>query len=101
MKLYCRVLSAGFLLLSLFVLPAYTQVSTADLTGRVTDQQGHVVPGATITATNKGTGVARSATTDDAGDYTITQLPPGKNDLSVEAPSFSKASAQDFELNAA
>jgi len=99
MKLYCRVLSAGFLLVSLFVLPAYTQVSTADITGRVTDQQGRVVPGATITATNKGTGVARTATTDDAGDYTITQLPPGKYDLSVEATSFSKALAQDFELN--
>lgn len=99
MKLYCRVLSAGFLLVSLFVLPAYTQVSTADITGRVTDQQGRVVPGATITATNKGTGVARTATTDDAGDYTITQLPPGKYDLSVEAQSFSKALAQDFELN--
>ena len=47
MKLYCRLLSAGFLLLSLFVLPAYTQVSTADITGHVTDQQGRVVPGAT------------------------------------------------------
>ena len=99
MKLYCRVLSAGLLLVSLLALPAYTQVSTADITGRVTDQQGRVVPGATITATNKGTGVARTATTDDAGDYTITQLPPGKYDLSVEATSFSKALAQDFELN--
>ena len=99
MKLYCRVLSAGFLLVSLLVLPAYTQVSTADITGRVTDQQGRVVPGATVTATNKGTRVARTATTDDGGDYTITQLPPGKYDLSVEATSFSKALAQDFELN--
>jgi Carboxypeptidase regulatory-like domain/TonB dependent receptor len=99
MKLYCRVLSAGFLLVSLFVLPAYTQVSTADITGRVTDQQGNVVPGATITATKKGTGVVRTAITDDAGGYTITQLPPGKYDLSVEAKSFSKALAQDFELN--
>src|SRR5215510_6694678 len=99
MKFYCRLLSAGFLLVCFLVLPAYTQVSTADITGHVTDQQGRVVPGATITATNKGTGVARTATTDDAGDYTITQLPPGKYDLSVEARSFSKALAQDFELN--
>lgn len=99
MKLYCRVLSAGFLLVSLFILPAYTQVSTADITGHVTDQQDRVVPGATITATNKGTGVARTATTDDAGNYTITQLPPGKYDLSVEATSFSKALVKDFELN--
>jgi len=74
-------------------------VSTADITGRVTDQQDRVVPGATVTATNKGTRVARTAMTNDAGDYTITQLPPGKYDLSVEAQSFSKALAQDVELN--
>ena len=99
MKFYCRGLSAVFLLVSVFIFPAYTQVSTADLTGRVTDQQDRVVPGATITATNKGTGATRTATTDDAGEYTITQLPPGKYDLSVEAKGFSKVLAQDIELN--
>jgi hypothetical protein len=83
----------------IFVLPTHAQVNTADITGRVTDQEGHVVPGATVTATNKGTGAARSVTTDDAGDYTITQLPPGKYDISVEAKSFSKALAQGFEIN--
>src|SRR5262249_47865312 len=74
-------------------------VNTADITGRVTDSQGNVVPGATVTATNKGTRVARTATTDQAGEYTITQLPPGKYDLSVEAKNFSKAVAENFELN--
>src|SRR5215468_8759781 len=99
MKLYCRSLSIFFLLTAVLVFPAYTQVSTADITGRVTDQEGNVVPGATVTATNKGTGLTRSATTDDTGEYTITQLPPGKYDLSVEAKSFSKALAQNFEIN--
>jgi len=75
------------------------QVTTADLTGRVLDTQGRVVTGATVTATNKGTGQTRTATTNDSGDYTITQLPPGKYDVTVEAPNFSKALAQDFELN--
>src|ERR1044072_8817458 len=99
MKLYCRALSVVSLLVVVFVFPAYTQVSTADITGRVTDQQGNVVPGAIVTAANKGTGATRTATTNDAGDYTITQLPPGKYDLSVEAKSFSRALAPDFELN--
>ncbi len=99
MKLYRRALSVVSLLVFVFVFPAYTQVSTADITGRVTDQQGNVVAGAVVTATNKGTGAARTATTNDAGDYTITQVPPGKYDLSVEAKSFSKALAPDFELN--
>ena len=99
MKLYCRGLSILFLLVAVLVFPAYTQVSTGDITGRVTDQQGQVVPGATVTATNKGTGLTRSTTTDDAGEYTITQLPPGKYDLSVEAKSFSKTLAPNFEIN--
>ncbi|MFN2494184.1 MAG: TonB-dependent receptor domain-containing protein, partial [Pyrinomonadaceae bacterium] len=79
--------------------PSYAQVNTGDITGRVEDQQGRVVPGATVTATNKGTGAARIATTNDAGEYTLAQLPPGKYDLIVEAQNFSKAIAKDFELN--
>src|SRR5215813_9807781 len=88
-----------FLLTFVFILPAYAQVNTADLTGRVTDEQGRVVAGATVTATNRATGAARTVTTDDAGEYTITQLPPGKYNLSVEAKNFSKTVAESFELN--
>src|SRR5262249_22760713 len=92
-------LTVILLLAFVFIFPTYAQVNTADITGRVTDSQGNVVPGATVTATNKGTRVARTATTDEAGEYTITQLPPGKYDLSVEAKNFSKAVAENFELN--
>ena len=99
MKIYRQGLSVVFLLTFVFIAPAYTQVNTADITGRITDQQGNVVSGATVTAANKGTGASRTVTTNDAGEYTITQLPPGKYDLSVEAKNFSKALAQDFELN--
>ena len=91
--------SAVFLLAFVFIFPANAQVNTADITGRVTDEQGHVVPGATVTATSTNTGAKRSVTTDDAGDYTITQLPPGKYNLSVEAKNFSRVLAQGLELN--
>ena len=36
--------------------PAFAQVTTGTITGRVSDTQGRVVPGATVTVTNKGTG---------------------------------------------
>ena len=75
MKAYRRGLSVVFLLVFVFIFAAYAQMNTADITGRITDEQGRVVPGATVTATNTGTGATRSVTTDDAGDYTITQLP--------------------------
>ncbi len=99
MKAYRRGLSVVFLLVFVFIFAAYAQVNTADITGRVTDEQGRVVPGATVTATNTNTGAKRSVTTDDAGDYTITQLPPGKYNLTVEAKNFSRVLAQGFELN--
>src|SRR5205809_6888054 len=98
-KVVTRTLTLFALLTVFFLLPARAQVITGDITGRVTDAEGRVVPGATVTAVNKGTLSTRTTTTNDAGEYTINQLPAGKYDLSVEAKSFSKAVAQDFELN--
>jgi carboxypeptidase family protein/TonB-dependent receptor-like protein len=88
-----------FALVVFLAVPSYAQETRGDISGRVTDQQDHVVPGATVTATNKGTGATRTATTNDAGEYTINALPAGKYDLTVEAPNFNRALAQDFELN--
>jgi len=65
------------------VLPVHSQVTTSDVTGRVTDEQGRVVSGATVTASRQGTGAVRTTTTNDSGEYTITQLPPGKYDLTL------------------
>jgi hypothetical protein len=89
----------AFALTGFLAVPTAAQETRGDITGRVVDAQGHVVPGATVTATNKGTGAARAAITNDAGEYTITQLPAGKYDLTVEAQNFNRALAQDFELN--
>jgi outer membrane receptor protein involved in Fe transport len=78
---------------------ARAQVTTADLTGRVTDQNGAAVPNATVTVRSKGTGQSRSAQTDDEGVYTITQLQPGNYEFAVEAANFSKAANSDLQLN--
>jgi len=60
--------SATLLLFCLCAFPAAAQVS-AVLSGRVTDQSGAVVSGATVAATNQDTGIARSAVTNQAGLY--------------------------------
>ncbi|HVF28754.1 MAG TPA: TonB-dependent receptor, partial [Pyrinomonadaceae bacterium] len=78
---------------------ALAQVTTADITGRVLDQLGAAVPNANVTIRSLGTGQARTATTNEEGDYTITQLPPGNYEMSVEAQSFSKAVVKEMELN--
>src|SRR5205085_5850252 len=74
------------------------QVSTGDITGRVLDPQGNVVVGATVTAKNNATGLTRTTTTNDSGEYTLAQLPPGTYEITVEAGGFSRALQKDFEL---
>src|SRR5712692_4131605 len=98
-KIFKTGIAIVFALSIVFVAPCIAQVTTGDITGRVTDPQGRVVAGATVTVTNKGTGASRTATTNDSGDYVVAELPPGKYDVTVEAKGFSKALLQDFELN--
>ncbi len=66
---------AGVLLLGLAGPPAVS-AQTAELAGRVTDPQGAVLPGVTVTAVSAGVAAPVGAATDDAGRYSLT-LPPG------------------------
>src|SRR5256886_1229019 len=72
--------------------------ATASLSGTIKDKTGAVVSGATVTATNKGTGLTRTATTDDDGNYKIDLLPPGKYDVKVSAGNFADATSENVEL---
>src|SRR5882724_5251552 len=72
MKHCGRGLTVVFLLTFVFIFAAYAQVNTADITGRVTDEQGRVVPGATVTAPKKAIGVSRWGKRGEAVKYTIT-----------------------------
>src|SRR3972149_395228 len=56
---------------------AYAQTGAASITGLVTDPSGAETPGVTVTATNQATNVGYSATSNQAGVYTITSVPVG------------------------
>ena len=88
-------LSLGILLAS----GAFAQQTTGDINGHVTDSLGNVVPNATVTARNIGSGLTRTAMTDETGEFTLTLLPAGTYDLSVEAKTFSKALLKELEVN--
>ncbi|MDQ3135524.1 MAG: TonB-dependent receptor, partial [Acidobacteriota bacterium] len=98
-KIVARSLALLFTINCFLSLPALAQATTADITGRVLDQQGAAVPNAMITARNPATGQTRTTTTDEEGNFTLTQLPPGNYEVEAEAQSFSKALVKDFELN--
>jgi hypothetical protein len=98
----CKALKSLMLVFSLIlfsIASASAQATTAGVTGRVVDGQGNVVPGAKVTAKNRATGAERTAIASSDGEYTLTDLAPGRYDISAEAPSFSRALVEDFELN--
>src|SRR5262249_37086845 len=64
------------------------QVASADLKGIIRDPSKAVVAGASVTATNVSTGVARSAVSDQSGEYRIALLQPGEDELRVEMAGF-------------
>ena len=66
------VLVAALLFLATPALAQYGQIE-----GQVIDATGAVLPGATVTAVNEGTGVPRSSVSDAGGDYRLPGLQPG------------------------
>ncbi|MCS6873853.1 MAG: TonB-dependent receptor [Pyrinomonadaceae bacterium] len=77
---------------------AQAQASTADLTGTVVDPNGAVIQGATITAKNIATGVARTVQTNQLGEYVIIGLQPGDYEIIAEAPNFKKIIISPIKL---
>src|SRR6185503_19400044 len=67
---------------------ASAQLSTAQLSGRVTDESGAELPGVTVTATQTDTGFTRSDVTDGNGAYVLSNLPPGPYRLEVSLTGF-------------
>jgi hypothetical protein len=64
------------------------QTVTGTIVGTVLDAQGAVVPNASISARNRETGLARSAMSEAAGEFTITSVPAGPYDVTVSATGF-------------
>lgn len=69
---------------------AQAQTTFASITGLVTDPNGAVIVGATVTVTNLASNYRYTATTNGAGYYTIGQLLEGKYSVDVEAPGFKR-----------
>jgi hypothetical protein len=69
---------------------AFAQSDRGTMTGTVTDPANAVVPAAKLTARNVETGGVFETVTTPTGNYTLTSLPIGLYDLTVESPGFSK-----------
>jgi len=65
-----------------------SQATTAEINGRVTDTQGGVLPGVTVTARNTATSYSRAVVTNENGVYLLSLLPPGNYDVEIELAGF-------------
>jgi hypothetical protein len=72
---------------------------TGTIIGSVSDPMGAVIPHASVTITNTGTGIVTTATTGDDGLFTVPALPFGNYTVSASANQFGRAASKTFVLN--
>lgn|GEM_PF-814797 len=95
-----RRLFAALVLCAIVYQPALAQVTTANLSGMVIDENDAVVVGARITLLNTSTGFQRETTTNSNGYFIIPLLTPGNYTLIAEMPGFSAYTIDDISINA-
>jgi hypothetical protein len=79
--------------------PANADNLYASIRGTVTDPTGAVVSGAKLTATNAGTGILYSTTSNSSGAFTFLQLPIGDYTLKAEQTGFKAYQASGIHLD--
>lgn len=77
---------------------ARAQVETGRFVGQITDPQGALVPNAVVKATNLGTNIVQTATTNSGGEYVVTPVQAGVYKLTVTAKGFSVVSTSNIEV---
>jgi hypothetical protein len=72
--------------------------STGTIQGRVSDAQGAVLPGVTVTATSPSALGAQTAVTSETGNYRFPALPPGVYTVSYELAGFNTVRREGIQL---
>jgi carboxypeptidase family protein len=87
-------------LLVLGTVSVCAQTVVGRISGTVKDASGAVVVNATVTATHTATNLSRTASTDNEGFYTLTNLPAGTYTVSAEQANFKRAVHEDISVTA-
>ena len=98
----CRRIACGFLLGASWAAagPLVAQSTFGAVLGTVRDASGAVVAGAQLTLLNTGTQAARSATSDDHGDYAFRNIDVGAYQLTIAAAGFQTQTLSGLSLTA-
>src|SRR6185312_5866263 len=76
----------------------YAQLTSATLTGQVTDSSKAVVPGASVVATETETGTAYQAVTNEQGNYVLPNLLPGTYNVTVSMNGFASSTQRNLTV---
>jgi hypothetical protein len=95
MKLLCSSLIA----LTILATAVRAQNAAAQLTGRITDPSGAVIPSAAITVRNTDTGGGHNSTSNDAGYYAVPSLDPGNYEVLVQHQGFKPVHRAGIQLH--
>src|SRR4051812_10391184 len=77
---------------------AFSQAVNGSLLGSISDASGARVPNATVVITETNTGISRTATTNESGNYTFPDVPPGMYSVSVELTGFKKMTRSEVPV---
>ncbi|MCC6164655.1 MAG: TonB-dependent receptor [Acidobacteria bacterium] len=80
--------------------PSLGQGITGRIDGMVSDSQGGVLPGASVTIVNENTGLTVARVTDGQGIFTVTNLPVGIYTITAELQGFRRQQKTGFDLTA-
>src|SRR6266705_2368853 len=95
MSRYLPVLLISLILSSV---ASHAQLTGATLSGSVTDTSGAVIPGVMVSVKNRGTGVVRNVSSDEAGFYSAPNLLAGSYDVTASAAGFSTVTESNITL---
>jgi hypothetical protein len=84
-----------------FSLAVFGQSDRGTITGTISDPANAVIPNASVTARNSESGAQYKTVTTPTGNYTLSQLPAGPYDLSIEAAGFNKFTQQGIRVQVA
>lgn len=77
---------------------AIGQTFRGGIQGTVTDSSGASIPQAQVKVVSEGTGLERTVTTDDNGNYTVTELPLGSYSVTTSKQGFSTSTAKGVQV---
>src|SRR5579883_1705656 len=87
----CRILAVLTALLLASSIPAFCQAVSGSLLGTITDVSGATVPNATVTLAEQKTGLTRTDQTNQSGNFSFPNLPPGTYRVQAELSGFKRS----------